>query len=205
MRSRRRSTAASPRGAEVLPPAPAIFSALRLTPLERVRVVILGQDPYPTPGDAHGLAFSYVGRRRLPPSLKTILAEMADDLGCPAPTSGDLTPLGAPGRASPQHRADRRGGRRRRASPARLVGARRRGRRGGLGAAASGRVPSLGRAGAQARGARSTATSICVSNAAIPRRSIASPTFAAAGRFPRSTPGWRSGARRRSTGGFRAR
>jgi len=53
--------------------------------------VILGQDPYPTPGDAHGLAFSYVGRRRLPPSLKTILAEMADDLGCPAPVSGDLS------------------------------------------------------------------------------------------------------------------
>src|SRR4051812_49882268 len=78
-------------GAEVLPPAPAIFSALRLTPLETVRVVILGQDPYPTPGDAHGLAFSYVGRRRLPPSLKTILAEMADDLGYPAPTSGDLS------------------------------------------------------------------------------------------------------------------
>ena len=51
-------------GAEVLPPAPAIFTALRLTPLETVRVVILGQDPYPTPGDAHGLAFSY--RRRAP-------------------------------------------------------------------------------------------------------------------------------------------
>ena len=78
-------------GAEVLPPAPAIFSALKLTPLETVRVVILGQDPYPTPGDAHGLAFSYVGRRRLPTTLKTLLAEMADDLGCPAPTSGDLS------------------------------------------------------------------------------------------------------------------
>jgi uracil-DNA glycosylase len=78
-------------GARVLPPADAVFNALTLTPLEAVRVVILGQDPYPTPGDAHGLAFSYVGRRRLPPSLKTILAEMADDLGCPAPASGDLS------------------------------------------------------------------------------------------------------------------
>ncbi|HKH33780.1 MAG TPA: uracil-DNA glycosylase [Beijerinckiaceae bacterium] len=78
-------------GARVLPPSQAIFSALTLTPLERVKVVILGQDPYPTPGDAHGLAFSYVGRRRLPPSLKTILAEMADDLGCPAPVNGDLS------------------------------------------------------------------------------------------------------------------
>jgi uracil-DNA glycosylase len=78
-------------GAQVLPPSQAIFSALALTPLERAKVVILGQDPYPTPGDAHGLAFSYVGRRRLPPSLKTILAEMAEDLGCPAPASGDLS------------------------------------------------------------------------------------------------------------------
>jgi uracil-DNA glycosylase len=78
-------------GAQVLPPSQAIFSALTLTPLERVKVVILGQDPYPTPGDAHGLAFSYVGRRRLPPSLKTILAEMAEDLGCPAPAAGDLS------------------------------------------------------------------------------------------------------------------
>jgi uracil-DNA glycosylase len=78
-------------GAAVLPPADAVFNALSLTPLERVKVVILGQDPYPTPGDAHGLAFSYVGSRRLPPSLKTILAEMADDLGCPAPACGDLS------------------------------------------------------------------------------------------------------------------
>jgi uracil-DNA glycosylase len=78
-------------GAEVLPPAAAIFNALRLTPLERVKAVILGQDPYPTPGDAHGLAFSYVGERRLPPSLKTILAEVAEDLGCAPPAAGDLS------------------------------------------------------------------------------------------------------------------
>jgi len=78
-------------GTEVLPPAQAIFSALRLAPLARVKAVILGQDPYPTPGDAHGLAFSYVGQRRLPPSLKTILAEMAEDLGCPSPGTGDLS------------------------------------------------------------------------------------------------------------------
>jgi uracil-DNA glycosylase len=78
-------------GAQVLPPSQAIFSALTLTPLKRVKVVILGQDPYPTPGDAHGLAFSYVGHRRLPPSLKTILAEMAEDLGCQASARGDLS------------------------------------------------------------------------------------------------------------------
>ncbi|MBZ6077395.1 uracil-DNA glycosylase [Microvirga puerhi] len=78
-------------GAHVLPPPEKIFNALALTPLERVKVVILGQDPYPTPGDAHGLAFSYTGGRRLPASLRTILAEMADDLDIPMPRSGDLT------------------------------------------------------------------------------------------------------------------
>ncbi|NIX77986.1 uracil-DNA glycosylase [Microvirga terricola] len=78
-------------GAHVLPPPDLAFNALRTTPLDHVKVVILGQDPYPTPGDAHGLAFSYRGSRRLPASLRTILAEMADDIGVPMPKSGDLT------------------------------------------------------------------------------------------------------------------
>jgi uracil-DNA glycosylase len=78
-------------GKEVLPAPENVFTALLLTPLDAVQVVILGQDPYPTPGDAHGLAFSYVGRRRLPASLKAILAEMADDLGCAPPGIGDLS------------------------------------------------------------------------------------------------------------------
>ncbi|WP_112664592.1 uracil-DNA glycosylase [Microvirga flavescens] len=79
-------------GASVLPPAGEIFNALITTPLDEVKVVILGQDPYPTPGDAHGLAFSYHGKRRLPASLKTILAEMAEETGTSVPKSGDLTP-----------------------------------------------------------------------------------------------------------------
>jgi uracil-DNA glycosylase len=79
-------------GAVVLPAPADVFRALRTTPLDRVKAVILGQDPYPTPGDAHGLAFSHVGARRLPPSLKTILAEMAADLGVSPPPTGDLTP-----------------------------------------------------------------------------------------------------------------
>ena len=79
-------------GAQVLPAPDAVFNALALTPLDRVRAVILGQDPYPTPGDAHGLAFSYLGGRRLPASLKTILAEMAAASGETPPKSGDLTP-----------------------------------------------------------------------------------------------------------------
>ena len=75
-------------GAEVLPTPENIFAALALTPLTAVKVVILGQDPYPTPGDANGLAFSYVGTRRLPASLKVILAEVEPG----KPTRGDLTP-----------------------------------------------------------------------------------------------------------------
>jgi uracil-DNA glycosylase len=78
-------------GVAILPPPAQIFSALAETPLEGVKVVILGQDPYPTPGDAHGLAFSHVGTR-LPASLKAILAEMAQDMGGDVPGSGDLTP-----------------------------------------------------------------------------------------------------------------
>jgi len=74
-------------GAQVLPAPENIFRALALTPLDRVEVVILGQDPYPTPGDANGLAFSYVGPRRLPASLKVILAEVEDG----SATTGDLT------------------------------------------------------------------------------------------------------------------
>lgn len=75
-------------GAQILPAPEQIFRAFALTPLPRVAAVILGQDPYPTPGDANGLAFSYVGPRRLPASLKAILAETGD---APACRSGDLT------------------------------------------------------------------------------------------------------------------
>jgi uracil-DNA glycosylase len=78
-------------GAQVLPPPEAVFTSMTLTPLDKVKVVVLGQDPYPTPGDSHGLAFSYRGSRRLPASLRTILAEMAEDVGAPMPKSGDLT------------------------------------------------------------------------------------------------------------------
>lgn len=78
-------------GAQVLPPPDLVFTSITLTPLDKVKVVILGQDPYPTPGDSHGLAFSYRGSRRLPASLRTILAEMAEDMGAPMPKSGDLT------------------------------------------------------------------------------------------------------------------
>ena len=75
-------------GAQVLPTPGNVFAALVETSLPAVRVVILGQDPYPTPGDANGLAFSYVGSGRLPASLRVILAEA----GSPRAAGGDLTP-----------------------------------------------------------------------------------------------------------------
>lgn len=62
-------------------------------PLDQVRVLIVGQDPYPTPGHAVGLSFSVSPQTRpLPPSLVNIFTELQSDLGVPAPTSGDLTP-----------------------------------------------------------------------------------------------------------------
>ena len=76
----------------VVAPAPErVFAALALTPLEAVRAVILGQDPYPTPGHANGLAFSYVGPPPLPRSLVNIYKERGEDLGETAPSDGDLT------------------------------------------------------------------------------------------------------------------
>ena len=68
------------------------FAAFRLTPPERVRVVILGQDPYHEPDQAMGLAFSVRQGVKLPPSLRNIYQELEADLGVPAPSSGDLSP-----------------------------------------------------------------------------------------------------------------
>jgi uracil-DNA glycosylase len=74
----------------VHPPAPEVFEALRLTPPEAVRVVLLGQDPYHGAGQAHGLAFSVRPGTPHPPSLRNVLRELHDDLGCPVPASGSL-------------------------------------------------------------------------------------------------------------------
>jgi uracil-DNA glycosylase len=68
-----------------------VFEALRLTPLSEVRVVILGQDPYHGPGQAHGLAFSVREGQRVPPSLRNLFKELQRDLGQPVPPSGDLS------------------------------------------------------------------------------------------------------------------
>ena len=76
----------------VYPPREDWFAALALTPPERVRVLILGQDPYHEPDQAMGLAFSVRPGVKLPPSLRNIYKELESDLGRPAPETGDLTP-----------------------------------------------------------------------------------------------------------------
>lgn len=87
----RRLQAAADDGRTVLPPKSLWFNALAQTPPNDVSVVILGQDPYPTPGNAHGLSFSVTPGTALPASLRNIYKELASDLGVPPPPTGDLT------------------------------------------------------------------------------------------------------------------
>ena len=75
----------------VYPPADDIFNAFHLTPLSKVKAVILGQDPYHEPNQAHGLCFSVQKGVDIPPSLVNIYKELHDDLGCDIPTHGYLT------------------------------------------------------------------------------------------------------------------
>lgn len=75
----------------VYPPGPEMFNAFWLTPFDQVRVVILGQDPYPAHGQAHGLCFSVRKGVRTPGSLQNIFRELHDDLGVPVSRHGDLT------------------------------------------------------------------------------------------------------------------
>lgn len=77
-------------GKQIYPKGSEWFRALDLTPLEQVRVVILGQDPYHGPGQAHGLCFSVKPGVRPPPSLGNIYKELHTDLGLPRPTHGFL-------------------------------------------------------------------------------------------------------------------
>ena len=79
-------------GKAIYPPRGQRLAALELSALERVKVVILGQDPYHGPGQAHGLSFSVPDGIRVPPSLANIFKELASDLGLPRPNTGNLTP-----------------------------------------------------------------------------------------------------------------
>lgn len=75
----------------VYPKKENIFSALQLTDYNQVKVVILGQDPYHGPNRAHGLSFSVEKGQKLPPSLKNMMKELQQDIGCEIPEHGDLT------------------------------------------------------------------------------------------------------------------
>ena len=76
---------------EIYPPCSLIFNAFNTTPLEQVKVVILGQDPYHGPNQAHGLSFSVQKGIALPPSLRNIFHELHADMGVEIPRHGDLT------------------------------------------------------------------------------------------------------------------
>ncbi len=78
-------------GKVIYPPRGTRLAALASTPLDQVRVVILGQDPYHGPGQAHGLSFSVQDGVKQPPSLANIFKELENDLGIPRPATGDLT------------------------------------------------------------------------------------------------------------------
>ena len=75
---------------QVFPPAEDIFNAFHLTPLSKVKVVIIGQDPYHNVGQAHGLCFSVKPDVDIPPSLMNIYKELHNDLGCYIPNNGYL-------------------------------------------------------------------------------------------------------------------
>ncbi len=75
----------------IYPPGKLIFNAFNLCPFDKVKVVIIGQDPYHGPGQAHGLCFSVNDGVPFPPSLVNIFKEIQDDLGTPVPPTGNLT------------------------------------------------------------------------------------------------------------------
>jgi uracil-DNA glycosylase len=76
---------------EVYPPLDDLFAAYRLCPPGDCRVLVLGQDPYHGPGQAHGLSFSVRAGVPVPPSLRNVFRELAEDVGAPIPSDGDLT------------------------------------------------------------------------------------------------------------------
>ena len=78
-------------GKVIYPPGPYIFNAFNTTPVDHVKVVILGQDPYHGPGQAHGLCFSVQNGVAPPPSLINIFKELHDDIGVEIPNHGNLT------------------------------------------------------------------------------------------------------------------
>jgi uracil-DNA glycosylase len=76
----------------IFPPGPQIFNGFEKTPFDKLKVVILGQDPYHGPGQAHGLSFSVPDEVKVPPSLVNIFKELKNDIGMAIPATGNLTP-----------------------------------------------------------------------------------------------------------------
>jgi len=79
-------------GTPIYPPKDLVFNAFKHTPYDKVKVVIMGQDPYHGPGQAHGLSFSVPDGVKPPPSLKNIFKELVNDVGIEMPTTGNLIP-----------------------------------------------------------------------------------------------------------------
>lgn len=86
----------SANGKPFLPGGSSILKAFTY-PFDQVKVLLVGQDPYPTPGHAMGLAFSVTPKTRIPASLRNIFAELEEDLGCAPPATGDLRPWASQG------------------------------------------------------------------------------------------------------------
>lgn len=91
---------------KIFPPADDLFNAFHFTPLNEVKVVILGQDPYHNDGQAHGLCFSVKRGVETPPSLVNIYQELHDDCGCYIPNNGYLEKWAKQGGASSEHSSD---------------------------------------------------------------------------------------------------
>src|SRR6185295_9258541 len=77
-------------GKKIYPPGSQIFNAFEMSPFENTKIVLLGQDPYHGPGQAHGLSFSVPDGVRPPPSLMNMFKELHDDCGIPIPKKGNL-------------------------------------------------------------------------------------------------------------------
>lgn len=93
----------------VYPPADDIFNAFHFTPLSKVKVLLLGQDPYHNEHQAHGMSFSVLpDQKEIPPSLQNIYQELRDDLGCYIPDNGYLQ-VGRSGRTALKYGTDRAG------------------------------------------------------------------------------------------------
>lgn len=84
-------------GKLIYPPGSQIFNAFQMSPFEKTKVVILGQDPYHGEGQAHGLSFSVPAGIRQPPSLQNIFKELHTDIGLPFPQTGNLSPWASQG------------------------------------------------------------------------------------------------------------